>query len=146
MSYETMLAEQRERGRAAALEVRVNAPNMTDNELIAAMRNIPVFNPEKDYSEWNVGAPVKEEVDGEYKVFRLLTPHNAAEYEGTPSVLPDLWKMCVEKVVHIPTLEERITQLEAANALLEEALCEMDAINEERIATIEEAMCEMDMG
>ena len=45
-----------------------------------------------------------------------------------------------------PTLEERITELEAVNAELEDAICEIDAANEERIAAIEDALCEMDMG
>ena len=45
-----------------------------------------------------------------------------------------------------PTAEERIAELEAVNAELEDALCEMDAANEERMAAIEDALCEMDMG
>ena len=45
-----------------------------------------------------------------------------------------------------PTPEERIAALEAVNAALEDAICEMDAANEERMAAIEDALCEMDMG
>lgn len=45
-----------------------------------------------------------------------------------------------------PTAEERIAELEAINAELEDAICEMDATNEERFAAIEDALCEMDMG
>ena len=45
-----------------------------------------------------------------------------------------------------PTPDERITELEAINAELEDAMCEMDAANEERFAAIEDALCEMDMG
>ena len=45
-----------------------------------------------------------------------------------------------------PSTEERVTELEAATAALEDAVCEMDAANEERIAAIEDALCEMDMG
>lgn len=70
-----------------------------------------------------------------------------------------------------PTTEERIAELEATNAeledamcemdasnqaeieelqettsALEDAICEMDAANEERMAAIEDALCEMDMG
>lgn len=44
-----------------------------------------------------------------------------------------------------PTPEERIAELKTINAELEDALCEMDAANEERIAAIEDALCEMDM-
>ena len=72
---------------------------------------------------------------------------------------------------HEPTAEERIAELEAVNAeledamcemdaekqaeieelhetvaALEDAVCEMDAANAERIAAIEDALCEMDMG
>ena len=45
-----------------------------------------------------------------------------------------------------PTPEERIAELEATNAELEDAMCEMDATAEERFAAIEDALCEMDMG
>ena len=41
---------------------------------------------------------------------------------------------------------EKIGGLENTTAALEDALCEMDAINEERIAAIEDALCEIDMG
>ena len=44
-----------------------------------------------------------------------------------------------------PTPEERIATLEATNAALEDAVCEMDAVNEDRMAAIEDALCEMDM-
>lgn len=71
---------------------------------------------------------------------------------------------------HKPTTEERIAELEAVNAeledamcemdasnqaeieelqettsALEDAICEMDAANEERMAAIEDALCEKDM-
>ena len=77
----------------------------------------------------------------------------------------------VEDSITEPTTEERISELEAVNAELEDALCEMDAsnqaeieelqettsaledaicemdaANEERMAAIEDALCEMDMG
>lgn len=45
-----------------------------------------------------------------------------------------------------PTMDERITELETINAELEDAMCEMDAENEERFAAIEDALCEIDMG
>ena len=44
------------------------------------------------------------------------------------------------------TTEERVTDLEQATSALEDAMCEMDAANEERMAAIEDALCEMDMG
>ena len=45
-----------------------------------------------------------------------------------------------------PTTEERVTVLEEATTALEDAICEMDAANAERMAAIEDALCEIDMG
>ena len=55
-----------------------------------------------------------------------------------------------------PTAEERIAELEAINAELEDAMCEMDVVNQEQQrdiadlkeanAAIEDALCEIDMG
>ena len=129
---EKMLKAQIERGKEAALELRKNAPTMTDGELIASIRCIPVFNANKDYSLWNVGAPVKELVDGEYKVFRLLIPYNAADVFGTPSTLTELWSICIEEKVNELTVDERIAELERANAL-----------KDEYIATLDEALIQM---
>lgn len=39
-----------------------------------------------------------------------------------------------------------IEELKVNTAALEDAVCEFDAMNEERIAAIEDALCEMDMG
>ena len=44
-----------------------------------------------------------------------------------------------------PTTEERVSDLERSVGVLEDAICEMDAANEERIAAIEDALCEIDM-
>lgn len=126
-----ILMEQLERGKANALALRNAAPNMTDAELIASIGSIPEFNPAKDYSAWPVGAPVKEMAEGEYVIYRLLVPHNAEDYSGTPSVLGNLWKRCNMVIRAEPTTEERIAELEAANAALEDALCDMDAVIEE---------------
>jgi hypothetical protein len=41
---------------------------------------------------------------------------------------------------------KQIEELQSMTALLEDALCEIDAANEERIAVIEDALCEMDKG
>lgn len=45
-----------------------------------------------------------------------------------------------------PTTEERVTELENTIVSLEDAICEMDEANDERMAAIEDALCEMDMG
>lgn len=94
--YEKLIAQQKEQGRVDALDLRERAPSMEDAEIIAEQNKIPVFEADKDYSAWEVGSPVKELVGEEYKVFKLLIPHNASGYEGTPSTLADLWAMCDE--------------------------------------------------
>lgn len=116
-----MIDKMIERGKADAIALRNAAPTMTDGELIASAHRIPKFNPTKDYSSWTVGSPVKELVDGEYKVFRLLVPHNATDYNGTPSTLPELWKLCVEDAPE-PTWNE---QVEAQLAEHDEALIDI---------------------
>ena len=126
-----ILKEQIERGKADALALRNAAPTMTDAELVESIVRIPVHSPHRNYSAWPVGAPVKEMVDGEYVIYRLLVPHNAEDYSGTPSVLVDLWKACNMVIPTESTTEERIAELEAANAALEDALCDMDAVIEE---------------
>lgn len=45
-----------------------------------------------------------------------------------------------------PPLSERTSLLEEENAMLADAICELDAYNEERIANIENALCELDKG
>ena len=126
-----MLKEQIERGKADALALRNAAPTMTDAELVASISRIPVHSNSKDYSAWPVGAPVKSMVDGEYVIYRMLVPHNAKDHSGTPADLSDLWKACNMVIPTEPTMEERIAELEAENAALEDALCDMDAAIEE---------------
>lgn len=118
-----ILNEQIERGKADALALRATAPTMTDGELIASVSRIPVFNPSKDYSTWNVGAPVKEMVDGEYKVFRLLVPHDATKYHGTPSTLTELWFVCVEEEPE-PTWNDQIEAQVVYTAMMTDTLLE----------------------
>ena len=62
----------------------------------------------------------------------------------------------LEPIVPEPTTEQRVAELETTNAELEDALCEMDAVNQAQEieiaelqaanAAIEDALCEMDMG
>lgn len=42
--------------------------------------------------------------------------------------------------------QEEISALQETTSALEDALCEMEAANEERMAAIEDALCEMDAG
>lgn len=96
--YNKQISEARARGRADALELRGRAAGLDGTGMIAEERKIPVFAPDKDYSGWPAGSPVRELVDGEYQVFRLLQPHNAAHYPGsTPANTPALWSVCHTK-------------------------------------------------
>lgn len=52
----------------------------------------------------------------------------------------------IEDPITEPTTEERVTELENTIVSLEDAICEMDEANDERMAAIEDALCEMDMG
>ena len=95
---EVVLMAMQMQGKAAALDLRERAAELDGTAVIAEEVKIPEFDAEKDYSTWVVGAPVRELVDGEYQVFKLLQPHNAANYPGsTPANTPALWSICHTK-------------------------------------------------
>ena len=94
MTKDEILTLMKEKGRSDALDLRSRAKNLDGTALIAEESKVPRFDPEKDYSDWAVGSPVFEEVDGERQVFTLITPHNAANYPGsTPSNTRALWSL-----------------------------------------------------
>lgn len=74
-------------GRRDALELNTSAFKMTGTQIIASEHCVPAFNPEKDYSEWPVGAPVADDD----QVWTLIQPHNAKDYDGRPATLRALW-------------------------------------------------------
>lgn len=76
-----------EEGRRQALDLQARSPEMTGTEIIAEEGNVPAFNPDKDYSNWEPGWPVADEG----QVWTLIQPHNAAHYTGRPSTLRALW-------------------------------------------------------
>lgn len=81
-------------GQAAALDLRLRAADMDGTAIIAEESKIPLFDPQKDYTSWAVGSPVRELVEGEYQVFGLLQPYNPTSYPGTsPSMLPAIWSI-----------------------------------------------------
>lgn len=80
-------------GRAAALELRGAAANLTGTEIIDREQDAPAFDPQKDYSGWPVGAPVTDEG----QVWTLIQPYNATHYEGRPSTLRALWGLAHTK-------------------------------------------------
>ena len=93
-SRSMILSVMREQGKTDARQLRERAPNMDGTALIAEEQKIPLFDPQKDYSGWPIGAPVLEEVGGEMQVFGLMQPHNAAHYPSSrPSNTPALWSI-----------------------------------------------------
>ena len=67
------------KGTADALDLRERAAGMDGTAIIAEEQKAPAFDGTKDYSAWPVGAPVQHEG----QVYKLLQPHNAANYEGS---------------------------------------------------------------
>ena len=97
-SQELVLSVMRDRGKADALGLRGRAGELDGTGVIAEEEKIPAFDPGKDYSSWPVGSPVYEIVNGDRQVYKLLQPHNAANYPGsTPSNTPALWSICHTK-------------------------------------------------
>lgn len=92
--YETIIQQHFQQGKTDALDLRDRASDMDGTGLIAEEKKVPVFDPDKDYSDWAVGSPVRELVDEEYQIFKLIQPYNAAHYDGTPATLPALWSIC----------------------------------------------------
>ena len=93
-NQELILGVMRAQGKADALDLRARAPELDGTALIDEENKIPVFDGSKDYTSWKVGSPVRELVDGEWRVFTLLQPHNASHYPGsTPSNTPALWSI-----------------------------------------------------
>ena len=58
-SKEIVLDIMRQQGGADALVLRKAAVDMTGTEIIAQERKIPLYDGERDYSGWPVGAPVQ---------------------------------------------------------------------------------------
>lgn len=92
-SKERVLERERNRGKAAALDLAARAPEMDGTSIIAEEDHIPAFDDQKDYSHLKAGAPVADEG----QVWTLIQPHNAAHYEGRPSTLRALWSLCHTK-------------------------------------------------
>lgn len=94
MTNDEILALMKEKGKSDALNLRTRAKDLDGTAIIAEESKVPQFDPNKDYSDWAVGSPVWEDVDGERQVFTLITPHNAAAYPGsTPSNTRALWSL-----------------------------------------------------
>ena len=48
-----------------------------------------------------------------------------------------------EEIFPLPTVEDRLNELEASETTLEEATCDLNSDYEQRISDIEEALCEL---
>lgn len=93
MTKEQSLQMFRAQGKQDALELRARAPEMDGTALIDEEEKIPDFDPNKDYSDWKPGQPVRDEG----QVWPLLQPHNASHYGGRPSTLRALWGLAHTK-------------------------------------------------
>lgn len=89
MTREETLRKMRDMGRveAKALQTEAAAKTITETEIIEREAAAPRFDPTKDYSEWPVGSPVRDES----QVWLLIQPHNASHFTGRPSTLRALW-------------------------------------------------------
>ncbi len=85
----SMIEVFRSLGRSDALKLRGEAASMTGTQIIDREYAAPAFDPNKDYSDFPVGAPVRDEG----QVWLLIQPYNAAYYEGSPSMLRALWSV-----------------------------------------------------
>ena len=76
-----------EKGKENARSLRAAAKEMNGTEIIDRERDAPQFEPDRDYSGFPVGSPVR---DGG-QVWLLLQPHHAAHFHGRPETLRALW-------------------------------------------------------
>lgn len=90
IDHEIRKAAMYQAGKAAAKDLQTKAPTMTGTQIIDREQDCPDFDPKKDYRNTPAGAPVADEG----QVWTLITPHNAADYQGRPSTLRALWSLC----------------------------------------------------
>lgn len=94
-SKERVLQRERDRGRAAALDLASRAPNMDGTAIIAEQSHVPMFKWGTDYSMCKSGSPIGEIVDGELQIFTMITPVNTAYYPGiSPNTERSLFSLC----------------------------------------------------
>lgn len=74
-------------GRSDALKLRAESATLSETEIVDLEHCVPAFDPQRNYTDWPVGAPVTDEG----QVWLLLQPHNAVNYAGRPSTLRALW-------------------------------------------------------
>ena len=89
-SKDRVLARERERGRAAAMNLAAKAPGMTGTAIIAEEDSIPDWSEKAVYTAAMVGWPVR---DNE-QVYTILQPHTPAYNPGVhPADLPAIYSI-----------------------------------------------------
>lgn len=89
-SKERVLQRERDRGRAAALNLASRAPEMTGTEIIAEQSHIPAWREDAVYTAAHVGFPVQD-AD---QVYTILQPHTPAHNPGfRPVDLPAIYSI-----------------------------------------------------
>lgn len=89
-SKERVLQRERDRGRAAALNLASRAPDMDGTALIAEQDSIPAWSEAAVYTVKHVGYPVQ---DGD-QVYTILQPHKPANNPGfRPADLPAIYSI-----------------------------------------------------
>ena len=89
-SKERVLHRERQRGRAAALDLAHRAPGMTGTEIIAEQDIIPAWREDAVYTEKHTGFPVQD--NGQ--VYTILQPHTPAHNPGfRPEHLPAIYSI-----------------------------------------------------
>ena len=87
-SKERVLDRERQRGKAAALDLAARAPEMTGTAIIAEQDTIPVWREDAVYTAKHVGFPVR---DGG-QVYTIIQPHTPAHNPGfRPADLPAIY-------------------------------------------------------
>lgn len=89
-SKERVLQRERDRGRAAALDLAFRAPDMDGTAIIAEQGNVPMWSEDAVYTVDHVGFPVQ---DGD-QVYTILQPHIPANNPGMrPVNLPAIYSI-----------------------------------------------------
>ncbi|MBR6604635.1 MAG: hypothetical protein IKK92_01985 [Prevotella sp.] len=89
-SKERVLERERQRGKAAALNLAVRAPEMTGTAIIAEQDHVPNWNENAVYKAEHIGFPVQDND----QVYTILQPHTPAHNPGSrPADLPAIYSI-----------------------------------------------------
>jgi len=89
-SKERVLQRERDRGKAAALNLAARAPEMTGTAIIAEQEHVPAWREDAVYTDKHVGFPVQDAG----QVYTILQPHTPAHNPGfRPVDLPAIYSI-----------------------------------------------------